>query len=137
MVDAVFAPIEATLRTQLEDIVRRCLARMAENFQLLNVASSTTVDTTATPPLPGLLPPNEPYNPVPQFPCKMVAPSMALDFFREPPHLDAEASASAPSVANSGQETLPSSHTDSGYGSNSCQCSCHLTLDVSILKNSK
>ena len=121
------APIEATLRTQLEDIVRRCLARMAENFQFFNEPPFAAEDTTT--PLPGLLPRNEPHNIVPPLPFAIPAPGAAIDFFQEPPHLDAEASASAPSVAQPGQGALP---TDSGYGSNSCPCSCHLAQNYSV-----
>ena len=125
------APIEATLRTQLEDIVRRCLARMAENFQLLNVPPSTIGNTTATP-LPSYIPPNEPYDTIPQFPFPVAAPNATLDFFQEPPHLDAEASASAPSVAVHGYGPLPGRGTDSGYGSMTCQCPCHLNQDSPV-----
>lgn len=51
------------------------------------------------------------------------------DFFREPPHLSAEASASFPDPVYNFSSTTgyQNQNSDSGYASlsNNCDCSCH------------
>ena len=130
-----FAPIEATLRTQLEDIIRRCLSRMAENFQLSNLPPSSTVNTTASPSLLAPSPQIEQVSPLARLPRVSGTTSATLEFFQEPPHLNASASASVPGPAYpSSHEITPGHSSDSGYGScfSSCHCSCHPTGDPFI-----
>ena len=130
IINTELAPIEATLRTQLEDIVRRCLSRVAENFQLSNVPPS------ASPSLPVPPPQGDRDGPSAEHPHMADTTSDALDFFQEPPHLDADASASAPGPAYpTSYDTAPGGFSDSGYissSSNCCQCSCHTIADSYI-----
>lgn len=131
IVNTELAPIEATLRIQLEDIVRRCLSRMAENFQLSNVPPSSTVNTNASPSLPAPPPQSEHASQLVELPRMTGTASAALEFFQEPPHLNAFASASAPGPAYPNDDTAPGLSSDSGYSSglSSCQCSCHPTTN--------
>lgn len=127
-INTELASIEATLRTQLEDKVRRCLSTVAANSKLSNAPPSSTLNVTASPSLPGQPSSTEREGPLVGLPRLTGTASAA-------PHLNAEASASTPGPAYPrSYGTAAGRFSDSGCssGPHSCQCSWHPTANSSI-----
>lgn len=140
IVESQVAPIEERVRTMVVDIVRTCQSTVARNFHLMvapalsaNVRMQSSTQTAATTEVAG-----QTYE-------GSVDPLMdetrrdSLNSFREPPHLNLEASASAlgsiynySSIAGSWNQS-----SDSGYPSISfsCSCSCHQSNNIGNTTN--
>lgn len=130
IVESQIAPIEERVRAMVVDIVRTCQSTIARNYHLTiaptssasnRMRSSSPATASAETTFPTIVEPTQ----------KAVndATGNSFDFFREPPHLNAEASASVPGPVYNPTDVTecqnPSS--DSGYGSlqERCGCSCH------------
>ena len=127
IVESQIAPIEERVRAMIVDIVRTSQSTVARNFNSMNAPTSSADDETQphsqTVRLAelGALSIDEP------------AQTFGVDdadhpseLYHEPPHLNAEVSATFPdsvSIATGSQNHS----SDSGYSSlpNSCACSCH------------
>ena len=130
MVESEIAPIEDRVRSLVVDIVRTCQSTVARNFHLMVAPASSANDQTqpSTQTTVSTEAGEKKHEESTHANVDDIGGS-SLDFYREPPHLDAEASASSlgsmynySSVAGNYNQS-----SDSGYGSlpNSCSCSCH------------
>ena len=128
--ESEFAPIEERLRAMVVDIVRTCQSAVAQNFHLTIAPASSANDQSQSPSRTilsietAVQTHGEPFQ---SFPNSSAA--NPPDFYREPPHLSAEASIPFASSIYSHGSAIGSqnSNSDSGYGSAppSCDCSCH------------
>lgn len=136
IINTELAPIEATNRNQLEDLVRRCLSAMAVNVQISQIPASSTVDDSSTSSAPTLESQQNPSTGVNLGPSTyMNNEDTILDFFQGPLHLEPEVSATAQDLSSLAavatsrdiEDTTTQMFSDSGYGSAgwSCACSCH------------
>lgn len=139
IVESRIAPIEEHVRAMVVDIVRTSQSTVARNFNLMNAPTSSADDRTQphsqTVNLAdlGTQPPEEPART-----SGDDGADHPSELYREPPHLNAEASATSLGPMSSVQEFQILS-SDSGYSSipNSCACSCHDYSKTSDTVNSK
>ena len=130
IVESQIAPIEGRLRAMVVDIMRTSQSTVARNFNLMNAPTSLVDDRTQ--PHSQTVTLAELGTHTREEPTQTSGDDAAdnpSELYREPPHLNAEASAATPgpvSIATGSQD--PSS--DSGYSSNpqSCACSCHSNI---------
>lgn len=124
IVESQIAPIEERVRAMVVDVVRTCQSTVARNFYLMVAPASSTHDRT---------------QPSTQTTASTEAAAQSQEestqaylddtgetsssFFREPPHLNAEAGSSFPGpISSIGGSQNP--YSDSGYSSLPCSCSC-------------
>ena len=127
IVESQIAPIEDRVRAMVVDIVRTCQSTVARNFNLM-IASTSSVDDRTQPHSQTVTLGESSANTreeLARLPRNDTADN-PLDLYREPPHLNAEASTTFPDPVSmaTGSQNLDS---DSGYSSipHSCACSCH------------
>ena len=127
IVESQIAPIEERVRAMVVDIVRTSQSTVVRNFNRMNVPTSST-DDEMQPNLQRVssaeLGPHISEEPAQT--SGIDGADHPSELYHEPPHLNAEASASFPdpgSIATGSQNHS----SDSGYSSllNSCPCSCH------------
>ncbi len=136
IVESQVAPIEEHVRAMVVEIVRTCQSTVAHNFRSTIAPNSSTNDRMQTSPQPIASIKSTAHSLAE--PAQLLSNDTAgnsMDFFREPPHLNAEARASLPGpVYNHSNVTgHHSQSSDSGYGSfpdpgnslDPCNCSCH------------
>ena len=136
IVESQVAPIEEHVRAMVVDIVRTCQSTVAHNFRSTIAPNSSTNDR--------MQPSLQPITSIESTAHSLAEPAQlpsndtagnSMDFFREPPPLNAEASASLPMPLynHSNVTGHHSQSSDSGYGSlldpgsslQPCSCSCH------------
>ena len=139
IVESQFAPIGERVRSMVVDIVRTSQSTVARNFNLM-IASTFSADDR-TQPHSQTVTQAEIGVHTREVPARLTMNDTAdnpLDLYREPPHLNAEASATTLGSASSvtGTQNLSS---DSGYSStpNSCGCFCHGYSNTWNTANSK
>lgn len=124
IVESQVAPIEERVRAMVVDIVRTCQSTVARNFHLM-VAPNLSADDQTAPSTQPTASAEAAIQPQEDAAQAFLDDSgrKSLDFFREPPHLNAEAgfSFSGP-ISSVGGSQDPNS--DSGYSSLPCSCSC-------------
>lgn len=128
IVDPQIAPIEEHVRALVVDLVRICQSTVARNFQLTIASASLANDRTES--SNQTIASTESAVQTDGEPIQTFGDGTAgLDFFREPPHVNAEASTLLPGpVHNNGSVTgSQDPNSDSGYSSLpwSCSCFCH------------
>ena len=130
IVESQVAPIEERVRAMVVDIVRTCQSTVARNYHLtISKTSSAKNRMRSSSPATAAAETTVPTIVEPAQEAVNDATGNSLDFFREPPHLNAEASASVPGpVYNHTDFTeYQNPSSDSGYGSlqERCGCFCH------------
>ena len=130
IVESQIAPIEERVRAMVVDIVRTSQSTVARNFHFTIAPASIAGDRmqsssqTIASPERAMHTHGEPAQT-----DSVGIVDNSLNFFREPPHLNAEASASAPGPVSdyNSFSRHQNSYSDSGYASlpSSCNCSCH------------
>ena len=148
--ESQIAPIEERVRAMVVDIVRTCQSTVARNYHLAMAPTSSANQLTqpSSPAIASIENTVSMYGHPAQISGNgnVASPTVStyedsaqisgngtvgppLDFFREPPHLNAEASTLFPgSVYNpSSVAGYQNQISDSGYASlrSSCGCSCH------------
>ena len=139
IVESRIAPIEEHVRARIVDIVRTSQSTVARNFNLMNAPTSSADDRTQphsqTVTLADLRTQSR------EEPARTSGDDSTdhpSELYREPPHLNAEASATSLGPLSSRQE-FQNLSSDSGYSSiaNSCACSCHDYSNTWSTANSK
>ena len=130
IVESQIAPIEERVRAMVVDIVRTCQSTVARNFHFTIAPGSIAGDRMQSSSQTIASPERAAYTLGEPAQTNLVGTvDNSLDFFHEPPHLNAEASASIPGPVSNHNSfgSHQSSHSDSGYASlpSSCNCSCH------------
>ncbi|KAL2040510.1 hypothetical protein N7G274_006489 [Stereocaulon virgatum] len=130
IVSTEMAPVEESLRIMLVDIVRRCQATVAQNFQIMKALrpnSSSATETSPPATQARSMSWTAPENRQPHM-LGMTSPLSSSN--QEPPHLRDEANLTIPRPPNEAQNqrttgTLP---LDSAYASvdGTCECICHV-----------
>ena len=139
IVESQIAPIEERVRAMIVDIVRTCQSTVARNFNLVIAPTSSADDRTQSHSQTVTL--AEVGVHTREEPARSHRNGTAddpLDLYREPPHLDAEASATIPYPVSMGTGSQNHS-SDSGYSSipHSCACSCHNDSNTENVANGK
>lgn len=142
IVNPQIAPIEEHVRALVIDLVRTCQSTVARNFQLTIASASLANDRTES--SDQTIASTESAVQTDGEPIQTFGDGTAgMDFFREPPHVNAEASSSLPGpMYEYNHDSVTSNQnpkSDSGYASLpvSCSCSCHDYSNPSITANSK
>ena len=127
MMETQIAPIEEGLRAMVVDIVRTCQSTIARNYNIMIAPTSLANDQTQ--PNSQTVTPGESSANIREESARLPridAADNLSELYREPPHLNAEASATTPGPVSSviAPQNLSS---DSGYSSifNPCACICH------------
>ena len=141
IVESQIAPIEERVRAMVVDIVRTCQSTVARNFLTISSPSSNNSQLQSSSQIkPSIENSVHSHRDSTQLSMDGMGGN-SLDFFREPPHLNAEASALVPDLTHAPYSVTESQsqNSDSGYGSlpNTCGCSCHHYLNTSNLANGK
>lgn len=121
------APAIERARSQLPDLIRTSISRLAQTFKSGRVLSSAENASASTPfqRSPSQIEHDRALADMSSITGTAESPS---DLYRGPAHLDAEANAAAPGLFHSeGYRNTGGETSDSGYGSgpNSCNCACH------------
>lgn len=142
IVDPQIAPIEEHVRALVVDLVRTCQSTVARNFQLTMASASLANDRTES--SNQAIASTESAVQTDGEPIQTFGDGTAgMYFFREPPHVNADAGSSLPGpMYEYNHDSVTSNHnpkSDSGYPSLpfSCSCSCHDSFNPSITANSK
>ena len=138
IVEAQIAPIEERVREMVVEIVRTCQSTVARNFALM--ITPTSADDRTQPHSQTVTLADLGTN-TRQEPARTSGDDGAdhpSELYREPPHLNAEASATSLGPVSNVQE-CPTLSSDSGYSSipNSCACFCHDYSNTWNTANSK
>ena len=125
--ESQIAPIEERVRAMVVDIVRTSQSTVARNYNLMIAPTSSADDRTQ--PVSSTLILAEIGVHTREEPARLSRNDTAddpLDLYREPPHLNSEASATTLGPVSSVTATQNLS-SDSGYSSipNTCACFCH------------
>jgi len=131
VVNTEMAPLEQNIRSQLVDIVRRCLSTLAQNYRATRELNGDVMGFSQ-PPASQAAPPahfREHGLSHEDFVSANDTGSNMADFFLEPPHMGSGMSSLYPNLPEGSNCPEPSQDQpiDSGYGSvpDSCDCACH------------
>ncbi len=134
MVNTEIAPLEASLKALLVDIVRRCQSTVAQNFgRIKSAPSNAGTALNVVPSTSAMMISREDghsQRPPPTSQEETAASASGIDgvesFYQEPPLLDATEAAPLPGSFGDNIASIPynSSNSDSGYRSLPRYCDC-------------